>query len=376
MTRDQRLMAAFAALATLAVGVVGAGISLEGSPTVLAVSRDVPLGPDGRLSVTFVGDTLLGDAAQQLIDQHGNDWPFDAVRPALGSDYVLAVAEGPITERTRPWNPGKRYSYSSRPEAAGALARAGVDAMTLANNHAFDSGPEGLADTMAHLDAAGIVSVGAGTDLARAEQPLLLRTALGTLGVVAVGESFGYQAGVDTPGTLVMTPQSIARGAELARLSGADWVIGFAHWGDNYQPINAEQRASAQNFADAGYDMVVASGPHNAQPIDYIGSMPVIYSLGNFVFGTPGRWSAYGVPGLGLALDLELGGPQPRLSVRCLVTDNAVVGYQPRPCSAAEAQAFLPSLNVGLTLQDDVGILPCGDCFAARRANSGRAVPP
>jgi hypothetical protein len=376
MTRDQRLMAAFAALATLAVGVVGAGISLEGSPTVLAVSRDVPLGPDGRLSVTFVGDTLLGDAAQQLIDQHGNDWPFDAVRPALGSDYVLAVAEGPITERTGPWNPGKRYSYSSRPEAAGALARAGVDAMTLANNHAFDSGPEGLADTMAHLDAAGIVSVGAGTDLARAEQPLLLRTALGTLGVVAVGESFGYQAGVDTPGTLVMTPQSIARGAELARLAGADWVIGFAHWGDNYQPINAEQRASAQNFADAGYDMVVASGPHSAQPIDYIGSMPVIYSLGNFVFGTPGRWSAYGVPGLGLALDLELGGPQPRLSVRCLVTDNAVVGYQPRPCSAAEAQAFLPSLNVGLTLQGDVGILPCGDCFAARWANSGRAVPP
>jgi hypothetical protein len=356
--------------------VVGAGISLEGSPTVLAVSRDVPLGPDGRLSVTFVGDTLLGDAAQQLIDQHGNDWPFDAVRPALGSDYVLAVAEGPITERTGPWNPGKRYSYSSRPEAAGALARAGVDAMTLANNHAFDTGPEGLADTMAHLDAAGIVSVGAGTDLARAEQPLLLRTALGTLGVVAVGESFGYQAGVDTPGTLVMTPQSIARGAELARLAGADWVIGFAHWGDNYQPINAEQRASAQNFADAGYDMVVASGPHSAQPIDYIGSMPVIYSLGNFVFGTPGRWSAYGVPGLGLALDLELGGPQPRLSVRCLVTDNAVVGYQPRPCSAAEAQAFLPSLNVGLTLQGDVGILPCGDCFAARRADSGRAVPP
>ena len=376
MTRDQRLMTAFAALATLAIGVVGAGISLEGSPTVLAVSRDVALGPDGRLSVTFVGDTLLGDAAQQLIDQRGDDWPFDAVRPALGADYVLAVAEGPITERTGPWNPGKRYSYSSRPEAAGALARAGVDAMTLANNHAFDSGPEGLADTMAHLDAAGIVSVGAGTDLARAEQPLLLRTALGTLGVVAVGESFGYQAGVDTPGTLVMTTESIARGAELARLAGADWVIGFAHWGDNYQPINGEQRAFAQNFADAGYDMVVGSGPHSAQPIEYIGAMPVVYSVGNFVFGTPGRWNAYGVPGRGLALDLELGGPHPRLSVRCLVTDNSAVGFQPRPCSAVEAQGFLPTLNAGMSVQGDVGILPCGGCFAAPRRTGGPAVPP
>jgi poly-gamma-glutamate capsule biosynthesis protein CapA/YwtB (metallophosphatase superfamily) len=376
MTRDQRLMAAFAALATLAVGVVGTGIGLEGSPAVPAESRDVPLGADGRLSVTFVGDTLVGDAAQPLIDQRGIDWPFDAVRPALGADYVLAGAEGPITERTGPWNPGKRYSYSSRPEVASALARAGIDAVTLANNHAFDTGPEGLADTVAHLDAAGIASVGAGADLARAEQPLLLRTALGTVGVVAMGESFGNRAGIETPGTLVMTPESISRGAELARLAGADWVIGFAHWGDNYQPINSQQRAFAQNFADAGYDMVVGSGPHGAQPIEYIGAMPVVYSVGNFVFGTPGRWDTYGVPGRGLALDLELGGPQPRLSVRCLVTDNTVVGFQPRPCSAVEAQAFLPTLNPGLMLQGDVGVLPCGGCFAAPRRAGGPAVPP
>ena len=184
---------------------------------------------------------------------------------------------------------------------------------------------------MAHLDAAGIVSVGAGTDLARAEQPLLLRTALGTLGVVAVGESFGYQAGDDTPGTLVMTPQSIARGAALARLAGADWVIGFVHWGDNYQPINAEQRASPRTspMRATTWWSAAARTPRNRS--SYIGAMPVVYSIGNFVFGTPGRWSAYGVPGLGLALDLELGGPQPRLSVRCLITDNAVVGYPAPP---------------------------------------------
>ena len=112
MTRDQRLMAAFAALATLAVGVVGAGISLEGSPTVLAVSRDVPLGPDGRLSVTFVGDTLLGDAAQQLIDQRGNDWPFDAVRPALGP-----TTSSPSPKVRSPSGPGRGTRASGTPTA-------------------------------------------------------------------------------------------------------------------------------------------------------------------------------------------------------------------------------------------------------------------
>jgi hypothetical protein len=360
-------MAIFAALALLAVGVVGAGIALQGSPTVPVVVRIVPLGPDGRLSVTFLGDTMVGDEVQNVIDQRGvgNDWPFDEMRPALTADFVIAGAEGPITARTGQWNPAKRYSYSSRPEVAGALARAGVDGVALANNHAFDTGPEGLADTIANLDAAGIASVGAGPDLARAEQPLLLRTELGTVAVVAVGESFGNRAGVGTPGTLVMTPESIRRGAELARLAGADWVIGFAHWGGNYLPIDRAQRAFAQEFAAAGYDMVVGSGPHSAQPIEYIGRMPVVYSVGNFVFGTPGRWQAYRVPGLGLALDLELGGPQARLAVRCLVTDNAVVGFQPRPCSAPEAQGFLPTLNPGLRLQGDVGILPCAGCFVA-----------
>lgn len=366
MTRDQRLMAAFAALAVLAVAVVGAGVVLGEPSPAQTVSRDVPLGPDGRVSVQFLGDTLIGDEVQSLIDQRGEgyDWPFDAIRPALTADYVVAVAEGPITDRTEQWNPAKRFSYRARPETAGALARAGVDAVTLANNHAFDTGPEGLADTMGHLDAVGIASVGAGPDLARAEQPLLLRTEVGTIGIVAAGKSFGHRAGTGTPGTLVMTPESIYRGAALARDAGADWVIGFAHWGGNYEPIDREQRRFAQDFADAGYDMVVGSGPHSSQPIEFVGAMPVIYSIGNFVFGTPGRWATNGVPGLGLSVDLELGGPQAQLSVRCLVTDNVALSFQPRLCSVDEAQQFLPTLNPELDMRGDVGILPCAGCFA------------
>ena len=377
MTRDRKLIAIFAALTVLTVGVAGAGIVLESGPPVQAISQDVSLGPDGRLSVTFVGDTLVADEAQQLIDQRGagNDWPFDAMRPTLTADYVVAVSDGPITARTSPWDPAKRYSFRSRPESAGALARAGVDAVTLANSHAFDTGPEGLADTIAHLDAAGIASIGAGPDLARAQQPLLLRTAAGTLGVVAVGESSGQRAGKGTPGTLFMSPASIQRGAALARMAGADWVVGFVHWGDAYAPISDEQRALAREFSAAGYDLVIGSGPHHVQPIEYVGAMPVLYSIGNFVFGTRGQWPTRGVPGLGLTLNLELGGPQPRVSVRCLVTDNRAVGFQPRPCTLAEAQGFLPTLHAGLTVQGDMGTVPCAGCFSRPRTTGLQAVP-
>jgi hypothetical protein len=367
--RDQRLIVAAAAVAVVAGGSVAGGYALDEPPTVPAIVRDVPVGPDGVLSVQFVGDTLLGDEAQQEIDRRaaGYDWPFDGVRATISAaDYTLAVAEGPISVHTTPWNPLKRYSYSSRPEAAGAFARAGIDAVTLANNHAFDTGPEGLADTIWHLEAAGIAAIGAGPDIARAEQPLLLRTELGTLGLVALGESFGHRATRDTPGTLVMRPDTVRRSVALARAAGADWVVAVVHWGDNYAPINAAQRALAADLATAGVDLVVGSGPHIVQPIEFIGRVPVVFSVGNFVFGTPGRWLRGGVPGLGLSVELQLSAAHPpQLAVRCIVTDNGVVQFQPRPCDPATTAALMPTLHPGIAVREDVGVLACPDCLRA-----------
>jgi cyanophycin synthetase len=364
--RDQRLIVAAAAVAVVAGGSVAAGYALDEPPPVPAIVRDVPVGPDGVLSVQFVGDVYLGDDLQDEVDRRaaGYDWPFDSVRATMSAaDYTVAVAEAPISGHTTPWNARKRFSHSSRPQVAGAFARAGIDAVTLANNHAFDTGPNGLADTMTHLDAAGIASIGAGPDIARAEQPLLLRTELGTLGIVALGESFGFEATRDTPGTVVMRPKTVQRSVALARAAGADWVIAFAHWGDNYTPINAAQRTLAADFAAAGVDLVVASGPHIVQPIEFIGRMPVVFSVGNFVFGTPGRFQQFGVPGLGLSVELQLSAAHPpQLAVRCIVTDNGIVGFQPRPCDPATTAALMPTLHPGIALRDDMGVLACPDC--------------
>jgi len=364
--RDRRLIAVFAAIAMLASSVVGAHLALGDLPAVPAITRDVPLGPDGTLSVQFVGDTYLGDKTQPLMDQWGYDWPLALIRPALTADVVVANFEAPMSPLTQPWNPAKKFSHSARPEVAGALVRAGIDAISLGNNHVFDVGPVGLADTMRHAEAAGLATFGAGPDLARAEQPLLLRSEIGTIGIVSIGESFGFAADADAAGTVVLSPETVQRGADLARSAGADWVIAAVQWGDNYTPINNAQRHWAPQFANAGYDMVIGAGAHIAQPIEFIGSMPVFYSTGNFVFGTNGRYRQFGVPGYGLVVSLELSrGSGTRLSVRCVVTDNSVVQFQPRLCTPAQAQAFLPTLNPGMVVDGDVGTLPC-TCFPRR----------
>jgi hypothetical protein len=371
VNRDQRLVAVFAAIAVLAGGVVAAAGVLHRPPPVAVVSRDVALGSDGKLTLHFVGDVMLGDEIQHQIDLRGTgyDWPFEAVRASTAAaDFAMAVSATPITAVAEPWNRAKNHSYSSRPESAGALARSGVDAVSLANEHAFDSGPQGLSDTIVNLDAVGVSSVGAGLDRARAEQPLLLRTEVGTVGIVAIGENFGHRVTEDAGGTLVMDPSTVRRSAGLAREAGADWVIAFVHWGDNYAPISAEQRAFAGDFAAAGYDMVVGSGPHSAQPIEFIGAMPVVYSIGNFVFGTRGQWDRTGAPGLGLVVQLELGrDAPPRITVRCLMADNLAVDFQPRFCDEPQTRAFLPTLHPQLLLEGDAGALPCTGCFAGRQ---------
>lgn len=363
MTRDQRLIAVFTVLAVLAGGVAGGTIAVGDDPAVPVVSRGVATGPDGMVSIQFVGDTMAGSALQPLIDQRGYDWPFDGVRTGtLAADFVVAAADAPITEHAVPTGPAASSSFTARPPVAAALARAGVDALTLATDHAFDAGPEGLADTVLHAEAAGLATFGAGPDLARAEQPLLLRTPFGTVGVVGTGQSFGRRASDVEPGTLVLSPASVARSADLARAAGADWVVAAVHWGKSYATVQPQQRYWAQVFADAGYELVIGSGPHLPQPIELVGSVPVVYSAGNFVYGTNGRFARLGVPGFGLAVGLELGPDRPpRVTVRCLVTDNRATGFQPRYCDAAQTAALLPTLGADLEVQGDVAVLAC-DC--------------
>jgi len=366
--RDQKLIVAAVAVPVVALAGGGAGILLPppappppprprpAPPPVLA--RDVPIGPDGRLSVQFVGGTLLAGAGQQQGDEQGYDRPLERVRAALGADFSIAAAESPISAVTVPWSFEKADSRSTAPGAAGALARAGIDAMTLANDHIFDVGPVGITDTISNLQAAGIAGFGAGPDIARARQPLLLRSELGTIAVVGLGDGHDDHAGRNAPGALALSPANIERAAASARRNGADWVIADVHWGDADGPVNGAQRYWAQQLAAAGYDMVVGTGPRSTQPIEFVGAVPVVYSVGDFV-------RPPGAPGVGLSVAAELGPDGPaQLSVHCVVAGDAAAG-SPRPCTPAEAQTHLPALHPEMSVQGDAGVLRCA-CFPRR----------
>ena len=138
-----------------------------------------------------------------------------------------------------------------------------------------------------------MATFGAGSDLDAALRPLIVETPHGRVGVMAFGQGGGVRknASESRPGIAVLTRCNAAEGARLAREAGARWVVAFVHWGVNYADVVHAQRRQAALLAAAGYDLAVGHGPHVAQPVEVVGEMPVAYSLGNFVFGTPGRFT-------------------------------------------------------------------------------------
>ena len=320
-------------------------------------------------TILWAGDTLLADAAQPLLDREGYLAPFAHLAPLPVADYVIANLEGPVTTRTTPWDPDQRWSYHGLPPAAEApaaeapaaeapaaeaLATIGIDAVSLANNHTLDRGPEGLADTIRTLGAAAVATFGAGANQYEAAAPLLIETPYGIVAVVGFGEdsSPARLASRTTPGSLVPSYSAVQRGRDLGRAAGARWLVAFVHWGTNYRTIDGEQRLWAQRFANAGYDLVVGHGPHLAQPIEFVDGMPVFYSVGNFVFGTPGRYSD-AAPGISLLVTTELTQEGfRRATLTCLLTDNDEVAFRPRHCRETQAEAALGALHPEIQTSD------------------------
>ena len=357
-------MRTLALAATFALALVAAGCAVEaddacGGSLEAAVASPAPRSDAPPFRILWLGDTLLADAAGPHLVANGYAWAFERLRPLPGADYVIANAEGPITTETTVYDPSQRWSYQARPEAARALAAEGVAAAGLANNHALDRGPAGLADTVAHLGGAGVATFGAGEDLDRALRPLLVETPHGRVGVVAFGQGGGVRenAGEGRPGIAVLTRCNAAEGAHRAREAGARWVVAFVHWGANYTGVVHAQRTQAALLAEAGFDLAIGHGPHIAQPIEVAGGMPVVYSLGNFVFGTPGRFTA-DAPGVGLMATTAFGTDGlEALRLHCIRTDNDEVGFQPRPCTTSQADEVLRAVHPDIVVEDGVGTL-------------------
>ena len=245
--------------------------------------------PPNSITLIAVGDIMLGGTAEEILLENSYDYPFKKVQHLLNdADIVIGNLEGPLTTACES-TLDKEYLFRSPPDSvAPALKKAGFNIMNLANNHILDFDIEGMNDTIDSLKKQNIQSVGTGNNSADARSGSVLKTNNGSVGFLSYSLTFpeSFWATQDKAGTAFGHEKDIRE--DVQRLSTlVDYVIVSFHWGREksldlrpYQPILG--RAAI----DAGANIVLGHHPHVLQAIEEYKEGLIIYSLGNFVFGS------------------------------------------------------------------------------------------
>ena len=240
------------------------------------------------LRLALAGDTMLGRGVAERLrnDPRAALVAPEVVEAVASADLFVLNLECCISERgERLADPRKRFFFRAPPIAAERLAELGVDAVTLANNHALDYGPVALLDTLDHLDRAGIAHVGAGADADTARAPATIAAGAGRLRVVAASDHPADCAA--QPGRPGIAYADLRAGEVPAWLleaahpnSRGDAVLVTPHWGPNMraEPLAIVRRAAAALVA-AGATLVAGHSAHVFQGV----AGRVLYDLGDFV---------------------------------------------------------------------------------------------
>lgn len=264
------------------------------SEQLLRVTRQECASKDETV-ISFTGDMNFDDriGTMQHLKSNGLGAALsNDVRAVMAeSDILMMNNECTFSTRGEPIE-GKAYTFRSDPSNVSILKELGVDIAGIANNHVCDYGLEALSDTIATLDEAGIPNVGAGNNLEEAKRPWYFVANGKKIAFVAatqIERTYNYtkEATETTPGVLkTLHPEKYVEVIREAK-EHSDYVIAFVHWGTegtNY--YEADQVALAEQFVQAGADAIIGGHTHCLQGITYIEDVPVIYSLGNFWFGS------------------------------------------------------------------------------------------
>ena len=257
-----------------------------------------------ELSITCAGDimahgtqlTAQYDSATGTYDFSNN---YMYVKEYISdADLALCNVETTFAGGTPTGYP----AFNSPDSMAADIEEAGFDVAITANNHMLDRGYRGMQRTLKVLREAGLTTVGsqlAGED----ETTFTLVDVKGIrVGIVAYTYETSRSSAQRTMNGSAMSAASkewingfcypeldqdlayLKNDIDGAKVAGADVIIAYLHWGEEYQrSANAWQKKIADKVVDFGADVIFASHPHVLQPVEWIGDVPVIYSMGNFI---------------------------------------------------------------------------------------------
>jgi poly-gamma-glutamate synthesis protein (capsule biosynthesis protein) len=212
------------------------------------------------------------------------------------ADHLIINVEGPLSEQKKAVAPNgiAALTHSMNPAAAGFFDRIGADIWNICNNHICDAGPEGIADTLREAEKRGVLTLGAGRNLAEASAPVVIDEA-GGIGLIGVGyQRACRKASEDTAGCFSWSDMDLIRQQILKIRESCRYCIVVAHGGEEFTALPSPYtRQRYLDYLEMGADIVVSHHPHVPMNYETVGEKVIFYSLGNFVFDTDYQRSQY-----------------------------------------------------------------------------------
>lgn len=245
------------------------------------------------MRLLLVGDVMLGRYVNETLQRQPPDYPWGDTLPLFqAADARLLNLECALADTGAPWTATpKVFHFRSDAKNAATLRAAGVNIVSLANNHALDYGYDALDETLRTLDAAGVAYAGAGRDLAEARRPAIIQAGGAAIGMLAFTDNEPQWAATATRPGVFYAPVDLsdARAQDLlaaTRQASAvvDLLIVSAHWGPNwgYQPPQ-EHIPFARALIEAGADVIFGHSGHVFRGVELYQGRPILYCAGNFV---------------------------------------------------------------------------------------------
>jgi poly-gamma-glutamate capsule biosynthesis protein CapA/YwtB (metallophosphatase superfamily) len=255
--------------------------------TVAPTTTTAPTTTAGPRAVTiaFGGDVYGQPPVRGVLDRGEN--PLAAVAPILSAaDVAVVNLETAVGAAGAPRE--KQFVFQAAPNLLDAVAGAGVDIVSVANNHSFDHGLEGFLETLDLVEAAGLLVAGGGHDATEAYQPALVAVGgveVAVLGIAVIGPDDGDRAVGDRPGTTNGRDPDAVVAAIAAARARTPIVAVVVHWGAELARCPRPwERDLARRMLDAGAAVIVGAHPHVLQGAEAAEGRLVAYSIGNFVF--------------------------------------------------------------------------------------------
>lgn len=273
--------------------------AVAASPGLVAAQE--PASSGRRVTIGAGGDVLVHLRVIAAAEHAERGWD-DVLGPlaelVTPDEIAFANLETPLSMERPPLS-GEPPILGAPPEVAGALARAGIDVLSLANNHSYDQWAVGMARTIDAVRAADVGAIGAGRDAAAALAPWVVERGGVRVAFVAITERVNSGPGAREPESVIARwadDEAIVRALARAR-SEADVVVVSIHWShDFFERATGAQRRRARFLVAHGADLIVGHGPHVLHEVERIesprGEALCAYSLGNLLSNQGMRYRA------------------------------------------------------------------------------------